>query len=78
MDIKETISIIRQMEEEGVIREYAIGGAVGATLHRIEVDTTYDVDVYIVLNPPPGHMLVSLDPIHRYLDARGCPLTAEG
>lgn len=39
------------MQVDGVIGKYAIGGAVGAALYRIEVDTTDDVDVYILLGP---------------------------
>lgn len=78
MNIKETISTINQMQVDGVIGKYAIGGAVGAALYRIEVDTTDDVDVYILLDPLPGQTLVSLDPINRYLEARGCRLNAKG
>jgi len=78
MNIKETIATINQMQADGVIGLYAIGGAVAAALYRVEVDTTDDVDVYVVLNPLPGQLLVSLDPIHEYLDARGFPLNAEG
>ena len=34
MDIKETIAKINQMQADGVIKRYAIGGAVGATLQE--------------------------------------------
>jgi hypothetical protein len=78
MNIKETIATINQMQADGVIGRYAIGGAVGAAFYRVEVDTTDDVDVYIVLNPLHGQLLVSLDPIHKYLETRGCRLNAEG
>jgi hypothetical protein len=78
MNIKETIAIINQMQADGVIGRYAIGGAVGAALYRVEVDSTDDVDVYVLLNPLPGRLLVSLDPIYEYLEARGCRLDAEG
>lgn len=78
MNIKETIAIINQMQADGVIGRYAIGGAVGAALYRVEVDSTDDVDVYVVLNPLPGRMLVSLDPVYEYLEARGCRLDIEG
>ena len=78
MNIKETIATINQMHADGVIGRYAIGGAVGAALYRVEVDPTDDVDVYVVLNPSPGQLLVSLDLIHNYLDARGCQLNTEG
>ena len=78
MDIKETIQTVNQMQADGVIDRYAVGGAAAATFYLDEPDTTDDVDVYIVLNPPPGQLLVSLDPIHRYLAARGFQLNTEG
>lgn len=78
MEIKETIQIVNQMQVDGVIDRYAVGGAVAATFYLDEPDSTDDVDVYIVLNPPTGQLLVSLDPIHRYLAARGFELDAQG
>ncbi len=77
VNIKETIAIINQMHADGIIGKYAIGGAVAANFYLEPVDTK-DVDVFVVLNPPPGRSLVSLDPIHRYLEARGCWLNTEG
>ena len=32
-NIKETISVIKEMRDEGVIGQYAIGGAVAATFY---------------------------------------------
>jgi hypothetical protein len=78
VNIKQTIAVINQMQADGVISRYAIGGAVGAAFYPVEVDSTDDVDVYIVLKPLPGQSLVSLDPIHRYLAARGCRLNDKG
>src|SRR5437016_1381914 len=78
MNIKETIAIINQLQADGVIGRYAIGGAIGAAFYRVEVDSTDDVDVYILLDPLPGQLLVSLDTIHRYLEAQGYRLDVEG
>lgn len=78
MNIKQTIATINQLQADGVIDRYAIGGAVGAAFYPVEVDSTDDVDVYIVLKPLPGQSLVSLDPIHKYLEARGCRLNNKG
>lgn len=33
MNIVDVISLINQMQSDGVIERYAIGGAVGATFH---------------------------------------------
>jgi hypothetical protein len=78
MSLKQTIATINQMQADGVIGRYAMGGAVGAAFYPVEVDSTDDIDVYIVLNPSPGQTLVSLDPLHRYLEDRGCRLNDKG
>jgi hypothetical protein len=77
VNIKEIIIILNQMQADGVIGQYAIGGAVAAVFYLEPADTK-DVDVFIRLNPLPGQSLVSLDPINRYLEARGYRLNAEG
>jgi len=78
MDIKEIIAAINEMQTQGIIGQYAIGGAVGAILHKIEPDTTYDVDVFVNLKPLPGQLLVSLHPILQHLESRGYQLNREG
>jgi hypothetical protein len=45
MDIKEVIQTINQMQADGVIEGYAIGGAVGATFY-LEPVATLDVDIF--------------------------------
>ena len=54
---KKTLLTINQMQADGVIGRYAIGGAVGLVFYEVEVDTTDDVDVYILLKPLPGQSL---------------------
>jgi hypothetical protein len=77
VNIKETIATINQMQADGVIAQYAVGGAVAASFYLEPADTK-DVDVFVILNPATGRLLVSLDPIHRYLEARGFRLNSEG
>lgn len=71
MDIKQTIATINEMQAEGVIGRYAIGGAVGATFYLEPIDTD-DVDVFVSLSAPVGQLIVTLTPIYQYLLARGC------
>jgi len=68
--MKETFELINQMQADGVIGEYAIGGAVGAMLY-LEPAATLDVDVFVTL-PSSKSGLLSLAPIYEYLKARGC------
>jgi len=64
-----TLEAINQMQADGVISHYAIGGAVAATFY-LEPAATLDVDVFVLL-PHASGALVSLSPIYEYLKARG-------
>lgn len=77
MNITETITILNQMSADGIIGQYAVGGAVAANVY-LEVADTIDVDVFIALNPVPGQVLVSLTSIYSYLESEGAQLNAEG
>ena len=74
--MKATLEAINQMQADGVIGKYAIGGAVGATLY-LEPAATLDVDIFVVLPSVPGSSLLSLAPIYDYLKARGYALKDE-
>ncbi|HEV2246020.1 MAG TPA: hypothetical protein VGW37_05145 [Terriglobia bacterium] len=68
--MKETLEVINQMQAEGVIGRYAIGGAVGATFY-LEPSATLDIDIFVALADPPGSPLVTLGPVYDYLGSRG-------
>jgi hypothetical protein len=68
--VKETLTIINQMQADGVIGKYAIGGAVGATMY-LEPAATLDVDIFVTIPTSPGSSLISLTPIYDYLRAHG-------
>jgi hypothetical protein len=68
--VKETLELINQMQADGVIGKYAIGGAVGATFYLQPV-ATFDVDVFVTLPTSPGGSLLSLASIYDYLKNRG-------
>ena len=76
MNIIEVITLINQMESDGVIERYAIGGAVGATFH-LEPVSTLDVDIFVALRTDAGSRLISPQPIFDYLAARGCRMEGE-
>jgi len=76
MNIQEVIKTINQMQAEGVITRYAIGGAVGATFY-LEPVATLDVDIFVGLVSPPGQLLISLHAIFDYLKAHGATMEGE-
>ena len=65
-----TLRIINQMQADGIIGKYAIGGAVGAVFHLEPIDTI-DIDVFVALNSIVGSSLISIAPLYEYLTARG-------
>lgn len=76
MRLREVIEVLNQMQTDGVIDRYAIGGAVGATFY-LEPVATLDVDVFVAFHSEPGHLLVSPQPILDYLKARGGTIEGE-
>jgi len=68
--MKVTLELINQMQSQGVIGRYAIGGAVGATFY-LEPAATFDVDVFVILPTTQSGSLLSLSPIYEFLTARG-------
>lgn len=69
--MKATLEIINEMQRDGVIGQYAIGGAVGAIFY-LEPSATFDVDIFVMLPTTAASSLVNLTPIYEYLTARGC------
>jgi hypothetical protein len=76
MKIQDVITTINQMQADGVIDRYAIGGAVGATFY-LEPVATLDVDIFISFRPEPGNLIASPKPIFDYLKARGGKMDGE-
>lgn len=68
--------MLNQMERDGVIKRYAIGGAVGATFY-LEPVSTLDVDVFIAFKPQQESIIVSPAPIFDYLKGFGCKMEGE-
>lgn len=62
------IAAIEDMKRDGVIDEYAVGGAMAVTFWS-EPTTTYDLDVFVTIQS--GGLLVSLQPIYAWAASRG-------
>ncbi len=66
----EVFKAINEMKVKGVIRNYAVGGAVAASFY-LEPRSTIDVDVFAVIGTAPGSRLISLEPIYQFLKDKG-------
>jgi hypothetical protein len=67
--MKETLKVLNQMVKDGVIEEYAIGGAIAA-IYYLEPFDTADLDIFVQVETS-GSDLMILTPIYEYLTARG-------
>lgn len=71
MTMRQTVGVISQMEADGVIGRYAIGGAVASFLY-IDVTFTEDLDILVSLDNQTGKSgLITLGPITKYLADKG-------
>lgn len=62
------IAAIEDMKREGVVEDYALGGAM-AMIFWSEPIATFDLDVFVRLRD--RSLLVSLEPIYQWASARG-------
>jgi hypothetical protein len=73
--MKSTLQVMNELERDGVIERYAIGGAMGATFY-LEPLLTFDLGVFVIL-PQSAAGLLSLAPLYEALRARGYTEEAE-
>lgn len=64
--IKSIIAIVNQMQAEGIIGKYAMGGATAAIFY-LEPRFTEDIDVFIHMELSENGLLLGLGPIYTYL-----------
>jgi len=62
--------VLEELTAEGILDNYAIGGATAAGFHG-EPLATMDVDVFVFLKGENNALLVSLEPLFKSLKAKG-------
>ena len=67
--MERTLQILNELEREGVLGRYAIGGAMGATFY-VEPLLTFDLDVFVILPETAGGLL-TLAPLYAALRQHG-------
>ncbi|MCK4244292.1 MAG: hypothetical protein KAX20_01560 [Candidatus Omnitrophica bacterium] len=69
--MKKAIIVMNELKREGLIKDYAIGGAIGA-LKWVEPFFTRDLDIFIILiKEPENGEVIMLSPLYEYLKKRG-------
>jgi len=66
--MKDTLAEINELCAAGLIGQWAIGGAMGATFY-LEPISTYDLDIFVLFEGSP--LILTLTPIYDFLKARG-------
>ena len=69
--MKSAIVLINELKEKRLIKDYAIGGAIGV-LKWVEPFFTRDLDIFIVPIAEAKEELINLSPIYEYLKKKGC------
>jgi len=67
--MEKAIKVINEMQASGIIKKYAVGGAVAAIFY-IEPLLTYDLDIFFVPAKESEGLLV-LSPVYDYLKGKG-------
>jgi hypothetical protein len=69
--MKETIRVINELKKEGLIEDYAIGGAIGV-LKWVEPFFTRDLDIFVIpVLKTTNRKLIDFSEIYRYLKTKG-------
>jgi len=66
--VERVFKIIREMYQEGILKNYAVGGAV-ATIYYTEPFATKDIDIFFV--PPEKDKVILLTPFYDFLLKKG-------
>ncbi len=77
--MERVLQVLNQMQADGVVDNYAIGGGIAA-IYYIEPYQTDDLDVFVPVSSVTFEKsaLLSLDPIYSYLAKLGYTAVKEG
>lgn len=67
--MERTLQVLNELERDGILSRYAIGGAMGAMFY-IEPLLTFDLDIIVLLPETKGRLL-TLAPLYEALRAKG-------
>ena len=73
--LSDAFRIINDLREQGIIEEYAVGGAM-AMLFWAEPVVTFDLDVFILL-PASASPIITLEPLYMAMRQCGFEVAAE-
>jgi len=66
--VERVFKVIKKMYQEGILKDYAVGGAV-ATIYYTEPFATKDIDIFFI--PPEEDEIIILTPFYDFLLKKG-------
>ncbi len=69
-NLGEVVDVVKEMMEDGIVMDYAIGGAVAAILHY-EPFSTFDLDIFILINDPSDSLVLDMTKIYDFVRTKG-------
>ena len=66
--MQKTLEVLNELEREGVLTRYAIGGAIGAMFYA-EPASTFDLDIFCLI--PNSGLLIDMGPLYKSLEDKG-------
>jgi hypothetical protein len=75
VSFRDALLAIQQLRKDGVITEYAIGGAMAIAFWSEPV-STFDVGAFVLL-PPTSGLMVSLEPLYEWASRHGHAIQQE-
>lgn len=74
--MKKTLAVLNELEKNGIINKYAIGGGI-AVLFYIEPIFTSDMDIFCLIPSEKNKSIITLTPIYNFLKKRGYKVREE-
>jgi hypothetical protein len=74
--MEKTLQMLNRMESDGIIKQYAIGGAIAATFY-VEPVSTFDLDIFFAVDDVTVDEVFSLAPLYSYLATLGYQVVGE-
>lgn len=75
-DLAGVFRVLAEMVGDGVVSNYAVGGAVAAIFY-IEPRETFDLDIFFILANEPSSPLLRLEAIYEYARSKGFEASSE-
>jgi len=75
--LERTYAAVNQMLTDGVVENYALGGAMAVAFY-MEPDSTFDVDIFCIVKGMSEQALNLIQPIYEYCRSKGYEARREG